>query len=155
MSSTEEPLTDAWPPAAPVLLFDGVCHLCQGAVRFVLRHERDNTVLFCSLQSPAGADLLHRHRLPYDYADSMVVIEDGRAFVAAEAVVRLVRHLRAPWSWVGALGFLPRVCRDGAYRFIARRRYRWFGRDDEYCLMPSPELRRRMLESMPENPVTR
>ena len=129
----------------PVLLFDGACHLCHGAVRFVLRHERAPRVLFAALQSDTGHALLRDLDLPPGILDSMVLFEDGRVFTRSEAALRLARHLRIPWSWGRALLRLPRACRDPLYDWIARHRYRWFGRADEVCLVPEPTVQERFL----------
>lgn len=128
-----------------MLLFDGVCHLCHRSVQFILRHERSPRVLFAALQSDTGRALLRDLELPAGFLDSMVLFEDGRVFTRSEAALRVARYLRAPWSWGGLCLVLPRVLRDPVYDWIARHRYRWFGRDDEACLVPSAELRERFL----------
>ncbi len=128
-----------------MLLFDGVCHLCHRSVRFVLRHERGPVVLFAALQSDTGHALLRDLGLPAGYLDSLVLFEDGQVFTRSEAALRVTRHLRAPWSWARFLRILPRVLRDPVYDWIARHRYRWFGQDEEACLVPSVELRERFL----------
>lgn len=129
----------------PVLLFDGVCHLCHRSVQFVLRHERGSALLFAALQSDTGRALLRDLALPADYLDSMLLCEDGRVYTGSDAALRVARHLRAPWSWGRALLVLPRALRDPVYRWIARNRYRWFGRDEAACLVPAPGLRERFL----------
>jgi len=126
-----------------VLLFDGVCNLCNGAVDFVLRHERAPTLRFAALQSAAGVELLRAHGLS-EALETMVLVEAGRASVRSTAALRAARHLRAPWSWAFALLLLPRPLRDGVYRIVARNRLRWFG-ERETCRVPTPELRARFL----------
>jgi len=128
-----------------VLLFDGVCHLCHRSVKFVLRHERAPVLLFAALQSDTGRALLRDLELPPGFLDSMVLFEDGRVFTRSEAALRVARHLRAPWSWGRMFFLLPRVLRDPLYDAIARRRYRWFGRDDDACLVPDTRMRDRFL----------
>ncbi|MBM3941147.1 MAG: DUF393 domain-containing protein [SAR202 cluster bacterium] len=124
--------------APPVLLFDGICNLCNGAVRFILRHERDRTVHFAALQSAAGAALLRQCGLLPDYTASLVLIAGTHAYRDSEAVVRVARHLRAPWSLARFARLVPRPLRDGIYRLVAARRYRWFGKRAEACLAPAP-----------------
>ncbi len=126
-----------------MLLFDGVCNLCNGAVDFVLRHERAPTLRFAALQSAAGVELLRAHRLS-EALETMVLVEDGRVSVQSTAALRAARHLRAPWSWAYALLILPRPLRDAVYRIVARNRLRWFG-ERETCRVPTPELRARFL----------
>lgn len=133
---------------APILLFDGVCNLCSRTVQFILDHERTPTMRFCSLQSEAGRALLSRHDMMHVVAeadpDTMVFIEDGRAFDRSTGALRVARHLRAPWSWGRVALILPRFVRDLGYRLVARNRYRWFGKTDS-CLVPTPELKSRFL----------
>ncbi len=111
----------------------------------MLRHERAPTVLFAALQSDTGRALLRGLDLPEGYLRTMVLFEDGRAFTRSEAALRVARHLRVPWSWCRAARVLPRPLRDPVYDLIARNRYRWFGRDDEACLVPNDEKRARFL----------
>ncbi|WP_442889272.1 thiol-disulfide oxidoreductase DCC family protein [Congregicoccus parvus] len=140
---------DAWPPTRPVLLFDGVCHLCQRTVQFVVRRERAPELLFCPLQSEAGKRLLREGGLETDYRDSLVVWERGRVLTASDAALAIARRLRAPWRWAGVLCVLPRNWRDAVYALIARRRYRWFGRDDAVCPLPDAAARARVLGDPP------
>ena len=127
---------------APIVLFDGVCNLCNGVVRWLIRHDPEARLRFSSLQSEAGGELAARHGLRG--LESVVVIEGDRAFVRSDAVLRLAHHVGRPWSLLAAAGVLPRPLRDLAYRGIARSRYRIFGRRRE-CLVPTPELRERFL----------
>lgn len=138
----------------PVLLFDGHCNLCSGAVDRVLRLERDASVRFASLQSEAGRALLtarvgdrEAQRLCEGASGapgSMVLVADDRVLTESTAALRLARYLRAPYRWLRFLAVFPRPLRDLVYRFIARNRYRWFGRS-EACRVPTPELRARFL----------
>lgn len=128
-------------PAA-IVLFDGVCNLCNGVVRWLIRHDPEGRLAFASLQSAAGAELAAQQGL--DGVESVVVIEGERVFVRSDAVLRLTHHLGRPWSLLGAAGVVPRPLRDLAYRGLARSRYRIFGRRGE-CMVPTPELRARFL----------
>lgn len=126
-----------------MLLFDGVCNLCNGAVDFVLRHERAPTLQFAALQSVAGIELLRAHGVA-PALETMVLVEPGRVSVRSTAALRVARHLRAPWSWAFAWLIVPRPLRDLVYRVVARNRLRWFG-ERETCRVPTPELRARFL----------
>lgn len=130
--------------AAPLLLFDGECSLCSSAVQFVLRHERDAELRFAPLQSAVGQERLRAHGLADAELDSLVVIVDGRALVRSNAALELARHL-GPWRMLRVLRFVPRRLRDWVYDWIARNRYRWFGKRDA-CWMPQPEQRGRFLD---------
>lgn len=129
---------------APVVLFDGVCNLCNGAVGFILRNEAQTGFQFASLQSDEGRRLLQEHGLPEDALDTIILVEDGRAYARSTAALRIARRLRAPWKWLYAFLILPAPLRDLVYRFIAKNRYRWFGQS-ESCMIPTPELRARFL----------
>lgn len=136
----------------PVVLFDGHCNLCNGTLNFVLDRERDHELRFAALQSDAGREALVRaagepraRELLGDGAPgSIVVIADDRVYTQSDAALRVLHHLRAPWRWGRLLLVVPRPLRDVVYRFIARNRYRWFGRS-EVCRVPTPELRARFL----------
>ena len=128
--------------AEAIVLFDGVCNLCNGVVRWLIRHDRREALRFASLQSDVGLRLAARHGLAG--VESIVVVEGERAFVRSDAVLRLTRHLARPWSLLGAARVLPRPLRDLGYRALARSRYRIFGRRDE-CMVPTPELQARFL----------
>ena len=133
------------PREHPILLFDGVCNLCAGAVRFAITRDRDARLRFTPLQSPVGQELLRRHDCEPDALDTVVLIDAAGAHVRSTAALRLLAHLPAPWRWLGPpLLLLPRRLRDAVYDFVARHRYRWFGRRDA-CLVPTPELRARFL----------
>lgn len=129
-----------------VILFDGVCNLCAGVVRFVSRRDPHARFRFASLQSDAARALLASAGAPSPLPDSIVLLDDGRVFVESDAALRIARALRFPWPLLAAFLVLPRFVRDPLYRFVARRRYRWFGRTDS-CMVPTPDLRARFLES--------
>ena len=129
----------------PTILFDGVCNLCAWAVRFILERDPRNALRFASLQSDTGQRLLAEHGLQAVTMDSFVLIENGVAFTESTAALRVSRHLHRAWPLCYAGIILPRVLRDPIYRFIARNRYRWFGKQDS-CMMPTPELRARFLD---------
>lgn len=131
-------------PAHPILLFDGVCNLCHGTVRFVVERDPGARVRFAPLQSGVGRDLLQRHGLPTDTVDTVVLIEGGRAWLRSDAAIRVVAGLGGAWGLLRALLAIPRPLRDAAYDFVARNRYRWFGRRDS-CPVPTPEQRARFL----------
>ena len=129
---------------APVLLFDGVCNLCEGSVRFILKRDPRGIFRFASLQSQAGQALLKRFQLPTDDFDTMVLIEQDRVFTQSSAALRVAKRLTFPWPFFAIFWVVPRFLRNFFYRIIARNRYRWFGKK-EACLIPTPELRSRFL----------
>ncbi|MFE6799065.1 thiol-disulfide oxidoreductase DCC family protein [Paenibacillus chitinolyticus] len=131
--------------SGPVVLFDGVCNLCNAAVRFTVRRDPAGQVRFAALQSEAGQRLLARHGLPAASFDSFVLIEGGRVYTQSSAGLRVLRRLRYPWPLLYGFVAVPKPIRDAVYRWIARNRYRWFGQRDA-CMVPTPELRRRFLD---------
>jgi len=131
--------------SGPVVLFDGVCNLCNAAVRFTVRRDPVGQVRFAALQSEAGQRLLARHGLTAASFDSFVLIEGGRVYTQSSAGLRVLRRLRHPWPLLYGFVAVPKPIRDAVYRWIARNRYRWFGQRDA-CMVPTPELRRRFLD---------
>jgi predicted DCC family thiol-disulfide oxidoreductase YuxK len=129
----------------PIVLFDGECNLCSGTVQFVLRRDRRARFRFASLQSPKGRELALGCGATGDCLDTLILIEEARCFARSSAALRVVRRL--PWPWPLLYGFIvvPRPLRDLVYRWVARHRYRWFGRRST-CLMPTPEVQARFLE---------
>ena len=130
----------------PVVLFDGVCNLCNASVNFVLDRDPDARFVFAPLQSPVAAEMLRERgeRAPDAEPASIVLIEGPRVTFASTAALRVARQLRGPIKLLYALIVFPRPLRDLVYRFIARHRYRWFGKSDT-CRVPTPELRARFL----------
>lgn len=130
----------------PVILFDGVCNLCNASVDFIVRHDRRALYRFAPLQSRLAEELLAQHRSQADMLDSVVLVEPGgRVSTGSTAALRVARGLGFPWSLLYALIILPRPVRDFVYGWIARNRYRWFGRR-ETCRIPTPEERARFLD---------
>jgi predicted DCC family thiol-disulfide oxidoreductase YuxK len=128
-----------------VVLFDGVCNLCNGIVRFVIARDPDAHFQFAPITSGAAARLLDGVASPDSRLDSLILIDNGRVFTRSDAALRIARCLTFPWPVAYGLVILPRAWRDAAYDFIARRRYRWFGRR-ETCMAPSPAIRARFLD---------
>lgn len=130
----------------PTVLFDGVCNLCNSSIQFVIRRDpAPATFRFAALQSEAGRRLQREHGLDEHALDTVVLIEDGSAFVRSSAALRIARRLGFPWSLASALLIVPRPIRDAVYGWISRNRYRWFGQRDA-CMVPTPELRSRFLD---------
>lgn len=137
-------MTDLPPDCECVLLFDGVCHLCDGAVRFVVEHDAAGRIHFAPIQSDLGRRLYSAHGLNPEAPDTMLLVTRERAFRESDAVIEIARRLGGAWKLALLGKIIPRGLRDAAYALVAKNRYRWFGKH-ETCLMPTPELRRRML----------
>ena len=126
-----------------IVLFDGVCNLCNGAVRFIAANDPTGHFAFLSLQSPRAATLLGPGGAPP--AASIVVLDGGKRYEESDAVLHIAVNLRAPWPLAFGLILVPRSVRDAAYRWVARNRYRWFGRRD-VCALPPAAWRERFLD---------
>jgi predicted DCC family thiol-disulfide oxidoreductase YuxK len=129
----------------PIVLFDGVCNLCNASVTFILDRDRRGLFAFAALQSEVGHDLLATHGLPPDAVATIVLIERGRAYTRSRAALRIARHLDGAWPLLFALSVVPTALTDRLYDLVAHNRYRWFGRRDA-CRVPTPELRARFLD---------
>jgi predicted DCC family thiol-disulfide oxidoreductase YuxK len=127
-----------------ILFFDGVCNLCNGTVQWVLRHDTKKAVVFAALQSESAQLKLVPLGVDITALESLILLEDGVVYSHSDAVLHLARAIGAPWSWAFFLRIVPKFIRDGLYRFIAKNRYAWFGRQ-ESCMMPTPELKKRFL----------
>lgn len=120
----------------PVIAFDGTCVLCNGWVRFLLRHDRRGRYRFAAMQADSGRALLAAHGLDPADPSSFLLVTEGGAWRDSDAIIRVLSGLGGPWRAAEALRVLPARVRDAAYRVIARNRYRWFGRHD-HCLLPA------------------
>jgi predicted DCC family thiol-disulfide oxidoreductase YuxK len=129
-----------------VIIFDGVCNLCNAAVRFIIRRDPQARFRFAALQSAPAQALLARVEVDAAAFDSVMLVEDGVVHSRSDAALRVARRLRFPWPLLYALVILPRPLRDSLYDFIARNRYRWFGKR-ETCMTPTPDLQSRFLAS--------
>lgn len=132
---------------SPVLLFDGVCNLCESSVRFVIRRDRKARFRFASLQSAAAHRLLEAFDFRGDTLGSVVLIDDGRLYLKSRAALRVARQLDGAWPLLYYFFiWIPEPVSDAVYDFIGRRRYRWFGRK-EACWLPEPSLEARFLDA--------
>jgi predicted DCC family thiol-disulfide oxidoreductase YuxK len=136
---------------AHLLLYDGVCGLCNRLTQFVLRHDRSDRFRYASLQGSRAGDLLCRYQRDARDLDTVYVVADyggpgERLLWKSRAILFVLGQLGGPWRLGGILGILPRPILDRAYDFIARRRYRWFGRYDS-CPLPAPGVREKFLDA--------
>ncbi len=122
-----------------LIIFDGVCNLCNAAVCGVVEHDPGGVFRFASLQSEAGRAALAASSAPLDLPDSIVLVDDEGFHTRSDAAIRIARHMRLPFSLLVVTRIVPRRIRDSVYSWIARNRYGWFGRR-ETCMVPTPEL---------------
>lgn len=131
------------PPA--IIVFDGVCNLCSRWVRFLLPRDRRGRFRFATMQSAAGGRLLAQHGLDPDDPVSILFLDAGRAYTDSAAILRVLTRLGGAWRLAAAGYIVPHPFRDALYRWVARRRYRWFGKRDT-CFVPAPDAAARFLE---------
>jgi predicted DCC family thiol-disulfide oxidoreductase YuxK len=125
----------------PVILFDGVCNLCNGAIRFVIKRDNKRYFRFASIQSAYGQQLLNTYQPgAVDQLNTFYLLENGRLYDRSTAALRITRHLSGLWPVLYALLIIPKFIRDNVYKFIAANRYKWFGKQD-ICQLPAPELK--------------
>lgn len=127
-----------------IVVFDALCPLCSANARFILKRDHARRFRLASVQSEAGRALYLRFGLDPDDPETMLVVEGDRLHRDSEAVLAIARGLGAPWSAASILRIIPRRLRDAAYRWIARNRYRLFGRH-QTCWVPAPDYRDRLL----------
>ena len=129
----------------PILLFDGHCNLCNAWVQYVVKRDSSSTIRFASLQSGAGRRLLEEHKIDANYIDSLVLFEEERFSVGSNAALRILSYFDGWERHLIFLSVVPRSLRDLVYRFIAKNRYKWFGRRGQ-CMVPTAELSKRFLQ---------
>ena len=130
----------------PIILYDGVCNLCEGSVRFVLARDSARRFCFAALQSERGRQLLAENGLQaFGDLSAVVLLQDGKAYVKSDAALAIASQLDPPWPFFARFAFVPRPVRDTIYDFIGTRRYQWFGKKAE-CGMPTGDLKDRFID---------
>jgi predicted DCC family thiol-disulfide oxidoreductase YuxK len=124
----------------PLILFDGVCNLCNGTVDFIMKRDPKKKFRFVALQSEAGEVTRKKFSIP-DEIDSVVLIYNEKVYYESDAALEIALLLPAPWKWSVVLNFVPVGWRNTVYKWIARNRYRWFGKKKE-CRIPALEERK-------------
>jgi predicted DCC family thiol-disulfide oxidoreductase YuxK len=132
-------------PHDRVVLFDGVCRLCSGWSRFLLRRDRARRLKLCRVQSPEGQAILAWFGFPTDHYGTMIYIEGGRAHVRTDGILRVLAQLPRPWPWLRVARIVPAPVRDWLYDRVALNRYRLFGRYDA-CVAPDADVRSRFID---------
>jgi predicted DCC family thiol-disulfide oxidoreductase YuxK len=129
-----------------IILFDGVCNLCNGSVKFILKYEKSSLIHFASIQSETGKTLLQWCGLSEDFSEAVIYIENGKVHPGSTAALKIGQRLIFPWSMISLIGLLvPKIVRDWIYRQIGTHRYQWFGKRD-ICMVPTKELKMRFYD---------
>lgn len=149
VESPEDPFKLSY--SHPILLFDGVCNLCNNWIQFVIERDPDARFRFAPLQSEIAQNLLSECGYQGEALDSVVLIENGEYYAKSSAVIRTARHLGGAYRLLGPFRFVPARVRNVCYDFVANRRYGWFGKREQ-CMMPTPDIRERFLAGGPGSP---
>ncbi|MFD2682063.1 thiol-disulfide oxidoreductase DCC family protein [Bacillus seohaeanensis] len=126
-----------------IILFDGICNLCNHSVQFIIKRDPTAYFQFASLQSDVGVSLRETYGLP-TRIDSVVLIENNKVFVKSNAALHICKHLKGMWKLLFVLKLLPPFIRDGLYEVVAKNRYKWFGKRDQ-CMLPDQNRKDRFL----------
>lgn len=124
----------------PIILFDGVCNFCNGAVNFIIKHDKKRIFRYAPLQSEIGQQLLQQHGFSTANLDSFVLIDNGKAYQKTTAALHLYPKLGGIWKLMNILWIFPPFIRNAGYNIIAANRYKWWGKK-ETCMIPSQEVR--------------
>lgn len=131
-------------PDHPIILFDGVCNFCNGAVNFTIKRDKQKKIRFAALQSDAGRQLVQQLGLPADDMRSFLFIENGKVYNRSTAALKVCRYLSGLWPLCYGLIIVPSFIRNCIYDWIAKNRYKWFGERQE-CMIPTPDIKARFL----------
>jgi predicted DCC family thiol-disulfide oxidoreductase YuxK len=128
-----------------IIIFDGICNLCNRLVDFIIRKDKKNRFVFAANQSESGKKILAQYNLDFSIVDTIYLIENNQVYSRSTAVLKIIKQLSFPWNWLYIFIIIPRFIREPIYRLIARNRYRWFGIRTS-CRVPTAEERDRFLD---------
>jgi predicted DCC family thiol-disulfide oxidoreductase YuxK len=135
------------PEGKHIVLFDGVCNFCNGSVRFIIKRDKKDLYRFASLQSELGEKLTEERGIDTDQIDSIILIQPGEAYhIKSDAALEIAKNLSGFYPVLGIFQYLPTGFRNFFYDFVARNRYKWFGKK-ENCPMPSKDEREKFLDT--------
>lgn len=127
-----------------IVVFDGVCNFCNASVNFIIKNDSKDNFRFAAYQSEAGEMLSKKYNFKFDDPETIILIEGGKAYEKSTAALRIAKKLDGIYSLLYSYIFIPKGVRDYFYKFIAKNRYKWFGKKDS-CMIPSKELRAKFL----------
>ena|SRR5688572_15981092 len=133
------------PQESNIVLFDGVCNLCNGLVQFIIKRDPAGVFKFASLQSDYGQQQLEKFNIDKNLLHSIILVRDSQYYQRSDAALEIAKKIKGGWRVLYAFKIIPRFLRDGIYNLIAKNRYRFFGKKDA-CWIPTPELKERFLE---------
>lgn len=127
-----------------IVLFDGICNFCSGAVLFLIKRDPDKYFRFAALQTEGGLSIMNKYDINSDIADSIILIEKNKAYYRSDAALRIARKLKGGWKLFYTAVIIPPFIRNFFYDFVARNRYRWFGKKNT-CFIPGQHVRERFI----------
>ncbi len=127
-----------------IILFDGVCNLCNSSINFVIKRDSANLYKFTALQEAPGIGLLKQYGINTLDTDSIILIENGKAYTESSAALRVAKGLSGVWPVLYGFIIIPKWIRNAVYDYIAKNRYKWYGKKDS-CMIPTPELKNKFL----------
>jgi predicted DCC family thiol-disulfide oxidoreductase YuxK len=133
------------PKDKKIILFDGVCNLCDATVQFIIKHDKEDLFRFVALQSDMGQEIIRHIGIDTSKTDSIILYEPGRAYYyKADAAIKIASSLGGIYRFMGFFSILPKWLSNKVYDYIARNRYKWYGKKDE-CMIPTPEMKAKFL----------
>ena len=134
-----------FPKDKKIVLFDGVCNLCEASIQFIIKHDKNDIFRFIAIQSDLGKEILNYIKIDTSKIDSIILYEPGIAYYyKAEAALRIAKNLGGLLTLVSVFRFLPNSITNLVYDFVAKNRYKWYGKKEE-CLIPTPDLKAKFL----------
>lgn len=143
-TSMQQTLSSKIAITQPIILFDGVCNLCNNSVQQIIKRDPKGKFLFASLQSEVGQTLLKKFNRPTTDLATIVLVEGNRHYIKSTAALRIARHLKGLWPLLYGFIIIPGFIRHGLYNYVAKNRYHWYGKQDQ-CMMPNPKLKARFI----------
>lgn len=129
----------------PIIFFDGVCNLCNSSVQFVIKRDRKKKFMFASLQGKKGQEVLKQFGLQANDLNSFILVDGDKAYTRSTGVLKVLKELGGGWKLLYGFIIVPPFIRDTVYKWIAKNRYKWYGKKEE-CMIPTPELKSRFLD---------
>jgi len=128
----------------PIIIFDGVCNLCEFSVMFIVRNDRHQKFRFVAAQSQRGIEYQRLYGVDTLMEGTVILVKDNQAYTKSDAAVEIAKDLDPPWNFLQIFKFFPKTVRDFIYSIVSKYRYRWFGKKSE-CLLPDDRTRERFL----------